>query len=109
MTAFVALARHTLGDDVTDPRAAELVGELSIASARFRSLWARHDVRRLEGGTTSVNHPVVGALRLHREKLPVGDLVLVMYYPEAGSDAADKLHLLSTLTATPTGVVESSS
>lgn len=99
VTAFVAVARQTLGDVVTDPRAVELVGELSIASARFRSLWARHDVRQLEGGSTIVNHPTVGALRLHREKLPVGDLILVIYYPDENSDAAEKLRLLATLNA----------
>jgi transcriptional regulator with XRE-family HTH domain len=94
---FVALARHTLGDDVADQRAVELVGELSLASARFRSIWARHDLRPLEGGTTTLHHPTVGDLRLHREKLPVGDVILVLYYPDEGSDAAEKLGLLASL------------
>jgi transcriptional regulator with XRE-family HTH domain len=94
----VASFRRSIGDDVTDGRAIELVGELSLASARFRSLWARHDVRRLEGGTATVNHPTVGALRLHREKLPIGDLILVIYYPEAHSDSAEKLRHLASLT-----------
>ena len=101
VTEFVALFRRTIGDDVTDARAVELVGELSLASARFRSLWARHDVRQLQGGTTTVNHPTVGALRLHREKLPIGDLVLVLYYPDEHSDAAEKLRLLASLASTP--------
>jgi transcriptional regulator with XRE-family HTH domain len=100
VTSFVALARQQLGDDVTDPRAVELVGELSLASARFRSVWARHDVRALEGGTATVHHPELGALRLNREKLPVGDLVLVLYYPEQGSEAAEKLGVLASLAAT---------
>ena len=100
VTQFVAAARQTIGDDATDARAVELVGELSLASARFRTLWARQDVRRLEGGTTVVNHPTVGKLRLNREKLPVGDLILVIYYPDESSDAAEKLRLLSSLAAT---------
>lgn len=99
MVSFVAAARQTLGDDVGDPRAVEIVGELSIASARFRALWARHDVRALEGGCATVNHPVVGAMNLHREKLPVGDLILVIYYPGENTDAAEKLRLLATLGA----------
>ena len=99
---FVASARQTLGDDITDPRAVELVGELSLASARFRTQWARQDVRTLIGGTTTVNHPSLGTLRLNREKLPVGDLILVLYYPDENSDAADKLRLLASLsTALP--------
>jgi transcriptional regulator with XRE-family HTH domain len=101
VAAFVALFRGTVGDDVTDARAVELVGELSLASARFRTLWARHDVRRLEGGTTTVHHPAVGELRLHREKLPVDDLVLVVYYPEADSESAGKLALLGSAAADP--------
>jgi transcriptional regulator with XRE-family HTH domain len=99
VVSFVAAARQTFGYDVGDPRAVELVGELSIASARFRTLWARHDVRALEGGSVTVNHPIVGALMLHREKLPVGDLILVLYYPGENSDAAEKLRLLATLDA----------
>ena len=95
--SFVAAARQTLGAAVSDPRAVELVGELSIASARFRKLWARHDVRALEGGSMTIDHPLVGPLELHREKLPVDGLVLVVYYPDEDSDSADKLRLLSTL------------
>jgi transcriptional regulator with XRE-family HTH domain len=99
VVSFVAAARQTLGDDVSDPRAVELVGQLSIASARFRMLWARHDVQTLEGGSATVNHPLVGPLSVHREKLPVGDVILVIYYPDEHSDAAEKLRLLATLTA----------
>lgn len=33
VVSFVATARQTLGDDVSDPRAVELIGELSMASA----------------------------------------------------------------------------
>lgn len=96
VVSFVAAARRTIGDD-TDRRAVELVGELSIASARFRALWARHDVRLLEGGSALIMHPVVGELALHREKLPVDDLTLVIYYPAERSDAAEKLRLLATV------------
>lgn len=99
VASFVALVRQTLGDDVTDPRAVELVGELSLSSERFRTLWARQDVRPLEGGSTTVQHPTVGPLRLHREKLPLGDLILVVYYPDQNSEAAEKLRLLATAAA----------
>ncbi|MDF0530205.1 helix-turn-helix transcriptional regulator [Tsukamurella sp. 8F] len=94
---FVAAFRHTLGDDTNDPRVVELVGELSLASGRFRTLWARHDIRRLEGGTTVVNHPEVGVLRLHRDKLPVGDVILTVYYADEHSESAEKLGLLAVI------------
>ncbi|MCE0762066.1 helix-turn-helix transcriptional regulator [Pseudonocardia kujensis] len=95
----VAWFRQAIGTDVEDARAVELVGELSLASARFRSLWARHDVRRLEGGTAVVEHPLVGPLRLHRDKLPVGEHLLVLYYPSERDEDAEKLRLLAALSA----------
>jgi len=98
---FVGSFRGSVGEDVDDARIVELVGELSLASARFRALWGRHDVRRLTGGTTRVEHPVVGELVLHRDKLPVGDLTLVLYYAETGSESAGKLHLLASLATAP--------
>ena len=97
---FIGSFRQSVGEDTGDARIVELVGELSLASARFRELWARHDVRRLAGGTTTVHHPVVGELHLHRDKLPVGDLTLVVYYADAGSDGAEKLQLLASLAMT---------
>lgn len=97
---FVGLFRKSIGEDTDDARIVELVGELSLASASFRALWARHDVRQLEGGTTSVNHPIVGELHLHRDKLPVGDLTLVLYYADTGSDGAEKLRVLASLATT---------
>src|SRR5271154_6910170 len=65
---FIAAFRKSIGDDIDSPRFVELAGGLALSSERFRTLWARHDVRSLEGGTTTVNHPAVGELRLHRDK-----------------------------------------
>jgi transcriptional regulator with XRE-family HTH domain len=102
VAAFVAMLRTTVGDDRDDPRFVELVGELALSSERFRTLWARHDIRVLDGGTTTVNHPVVGELRLHRDKLPVDDVILVVYYPDKDSDSDEKLRLLAALSDTGT-------
>ena len=94
---FIAAFRRSAGDDVGNPRFVELVGELALSSERFRTLWARHDVRGLDGGSTTVNHPVVGQLRLHRDKLPVEDVLLVLYYADQGSETEEKLRLLASL------------
>jgi transcriptional regulator with XRE-family HTH domain len=94
---FIAAFRKSIGDDIDNPRFVELVGELALSSERFRTLWARHDVRALEGGTTTVNHPVVGELHLHRDKLPVDEVLLVLYYADQGSESDDKLRLLASL------------
>jgi len=99
---FVAAFRRSIGEDTEDERVVELIGELTLASARFRTLWARHDVRQLVGGTAEVNHPVVGTLHLNREKLPVDGLILVLYYADEGSESAEKLHTLASLAASGT-------
>ena len=94
---FIAAFRKSIGDDIDNPRFVELVGELALSSERFRTLWARHDVRGLDGGSTTVNHPVVGQLRLHRDKLPLEDVLLVLYYADQGSETEEKLRLLASL------------
>ncbi|HTW00699.1 MAG TPA: helix-turn-helix transcriptional regulator [Streptosporangiaceae bacterium] len=101
--AIVASFRASLGGDVDDPSIAQLVGELSLASERFRQLWARHDVRALSGAPERMRHPQVGMLELRREKLPVpdsGGQILVIYHAEAGSESARSLALLGSLAAT---------
>jgi hypothetical protein len=103
--SLIAGFRQSIGTDTQDQRVVELVGELSVASPRFRELWARHDVRALQSGTLTISHPQVGELTLHQEKLLVpeaGTMRLVILHPEPGSPSADALTLLaSTMPATP--------
>jgi transcription regulator MmyB-like protein len=49
--------RSVAGPDVDDPRLVELVGELSLRSDRFRTLWARQDVRHKSTGISLLKHP----------------------------------------------------
>lgn len=96
---FVGNLRQAVGTDIDDPRFIELIGELSLASPRFRQLWARHDVRAQTGAPIKMNHPQVGELTLNRERLTINgtdDLMLVVYHPDAGSSDADKLALLAS-------------
>ncbi|GAA1752744.1 helix-turn-helix transcriptional regulator [Streptomonospora arabica] len=96
---FIANLRQSVGNDVEDPRFADLVGELSLASPLFRRLWARHEVRGQRGTPIRLDHPQIGELTLNRERLSVGgaeDLKLVVYHPDAGSDDAGKLALLAS-------------
>ncbi|QNE35743.1 helix-turn-helix domain-containing protein [Leifsonia shinshuensis] len=99
--------RRSVGADADDARVVELVGELSIASPVFRRLWSRHDVRERQGATFAFQHPQVGPLTVHREKLQVtgtDGIVLVLYHAATEADA-DKLRLLGSLadTAEETG------
>ena len=102
--ALVAGFRDSVGTDTDDPRFIELVGELSLASDRFRRLWARHDVALRRGATVTLDHPQVGELTLNREKLEIGGTagqMLVIYHADAGSANAEKLSLLASYQAEP--------
>ncbi|RAG86877.1 transcriptional regulator [Streptacidiphilus pinicola] len=99
---LVAGFRASVGSDVDDPRIAQLVGELSLASDAFRRIWARHDVTALAGGTMRLVHPRVGLLELRREKLPLAETdgqILAIYHAEPGTPTARALAELASLTA----------
>jgi transcriptional regulator with XRE-family HTH domain len=68
----IAGLRALLGAGVDDPLLDELVGELSVRSDHFRSLWTRHDIRaRISGSNRHLYHPQVGELDLHYENLQI--------------------------------------
>jgi transcriptional regulator with XRE-family HTH domain len=102
----VAGFRKSVGTDTDDPRFIELVGELSLASDRFRSLWARHDVGLYRGEAVILDHPQVGPFTLNREKLAINGTdgqILAIYHADAGSPNAEKLALLASYAAQPEG------
>lgn len=100
---LVAGFRRSVGTDTHDARFIDLVGELSLASDRFRTLWAQQDVQARQNWPLAIDHPVVGELVLNREKLVIGDttqsLVLAVYHPTPGSDSAERLALLASSSA----------
>ena len=93
--------RSTTGTGGVDcPRLAALVGELSLLSEHFSTLWARHDVKPKGSASALIDHPQVGLLELSVEKLVVigaQDLVMVVLHPEPGSPSAQRLALLARL------------
>jgi hypothetical protein len=103
MTArIVPYLRSVAGPDVDDPRLVELVGELSLRSDRFRTLWARQDVRYKSTGISLLKHPQVGRLELRYEKLliPATDMqTLVTYHAQPGSESQERLRLLASISA----------
>jgi transcriptional regulator with XRE-family HTH domain len=104
VSGMVASFRASIGTDTDDPRVAQLVGELSLASEQFRKLWARHDVKALGGAAFVLRHPEAGELSLRREKLPLGESggqLLVIYHADPGSASARALSLLAAGAAVP--------
>jgi transcriptional regulator with XRE-family HTH domain len=94
--------RSIAGADTGDPRLAELVGDLSLRSERFRTLWARQDVKHKTTGTSLFNHPKVGPLELNYEQLLIpGSAMqaLVTYHAQPGSESEEHLRLLASISA----------
>ena len=103
MTAkAVAYLRSLIGGQaLDDPVLVALVGELSLHSERFRTLWAQGDVRRKTSGLTLVRHPLVGELDLHYEKFLMPGpqpQVVVTYHADPGTESYERLQLLAHLT-----------
>ncbi len=97
--------RDPLGEELTT-----LIGELSALSPFFREDWARRDVHEHRTGVKHFRHPQVGRLELSFEVLETpGDSRhrLVTYSAEPGSETAEKLLLLGSLTAHDTERAES--
>ncbi|WP_312861193.1 helix-turn-helix domain-containing protein [Amycolatopsis endophytica] len=99
--SVVASVRSTAGTDLDHPRLTELIGELSLKSAEFRAIWARHDVHERTDGTKRYRNPFVGEIVVHYESFAViGETgqTLYLYYGEPGSAAAPSLALLAGMT-----------
>jgi len=99
---IVARLREAVGTDTDDERVERLVGELSLASDRFRTLWARHDVNLGTPHVTHLLHPQVGELELDMEKLSVVGTdrqMLVLLHADAASPTGERLALLASLAA----------
>lgn len=94
--------RALAGTAIDDTRLTELVGELSLASERFRRLWARQDVRHKIGGVSHLLHPEVGPLELRHQKFGVAGTqgqIMVMYHAEPGSRSHEALAQLAASVA----------
>jgi hypothetical protein len=103
----VAVLRLAAGRHADDERLRELVGQLSVHSEDFRTLWAAGDVLVCGSGTRRFRHPVVGELALRYETLQLPTSAgqtgqeLHVFSSEEGSDAEEALQLLANWTAPP--------
>jgi transcriptional regulator with XRE-family HTH domain len=97
-TRAVASLRALIGSNESDPRVVELVSELSKDSETFRRLWARHDVSPRGAGASQMDHPEVGRVDLHYERLLLAGTdgqLLVVHYADPGSPSAQKVAQLA--------------
>ena len=94
----VAILRSEAARRPDDRELAELIDGLATRSDDFRELWAAHDVRLLTTATRNIDHPVVGPLELHFERLQVSaepELLIVICVAEPGSPSAAALARLA--------------
>ncbi len=94
----VASLRLVAGRHPEERALEELVGELTVKSPEFASLWARHPVRNCVSGTKLLRHPEVGDLELEFQALQLPDdsgQRLLAYTAPAGSASEAALRLLA--------------
>ncbi|MEV6338492.1 helix-turn-helix transcriptional regulator [Nocardia vinacea] len=104
---LVAFLRLDAARRPADPSTADLIDELSTASAEFRELWAEHQVKDKGHGRYRYRHPLVGELELAYETLRLPDdpgLALVMLTADEGSPSHTALRLLATWTGQRTPI-----
>jgi transcriptional regulator with XRE-family HTH domain len=97
----VAFLRMAVVERPADPRLTEVVGELSVHDADFRTWWAERNVDYQTFGTKSLRHPVAGAFSLDWQLLRSagddGQTILVMTAP-SGTRAEEALRFLGAWT-----------
>jgi transcriptional regulator with XRE-family HTH domain len=102
--AVVGNLRLTAGRHPDDPLLAALIGELTMRSPEFGTLWADHRVLACDVADYEMRHPLVGALTLTQQTLqsPQGEGPAVVVATAApGSPSATALALLAHATGAP--------
>ncbi|EWM10617.1 helix-turn-helix transcriptional regulator [Kutzneria sp. 744] len=93
----VGQLRMDAGQHAGDPVLNELIGELSVRSEEFRTMWATHNVKRKTYAGMTLAHPLVGGITLHYETFTLpGDQeqFLSTYHAEPASPSAEALRML---------------
>ncbi|MGC0343228.1 helix-turn-helix transcriptional regulator [Streptomyces sp. SLBN-8D4] len=96
---MVAELRATTARYPADRQLALMVTELRTRSDRFAELWDAGVVGRLATSHKTIEHPQAGMLTLDCDLLRVeeNDLHILVYSAEPGTEAAEKLRLISVL------------
>ncbi|MFF2430902.1 helix-turn-helix transcriptional regulator [Streptomyces mirabilis] len=104
----VADLRLTAGRYPDDPELTELIGELTLKSPEFASLWAAHPVHKcVPHYTRDFRHPLVGSMTLNNELMELTNdegQRMAVFTADEGSASAVALRLLADLSAETTAV-----
>ncbi|MGI5340309.1 helix-turn-helix transcriptional regulator [Streptomyces sp. CA-181903] len=94
----VADLRMTAARHPDDPELTELVGELTMKSPAFASLWAAHPVHKCIAPTRLFRHPLVGSMTLNNELMELShdpDQRMAIFTADNDSPSAAALRLLA--------------
>lgn len=100
--AVVQNLRMVAGRHPDDALLASLIGELTVRSPEFATMWADHRVRPCDTEVYEMHHPLVGTLTVTQRALrPAGseDRHVVLVTAEPGSPSQAALHLLARTVA----------
>jgi transcriptional regulator with XRE-family HTH domain len=89
------------GHGLDDPVLQDLILELCEVSERFRTIWARHDVKVRADHVGTLLHPLVGPLQLRCEWLAIAaspGMSLTIYHADPGSASEVALRRLAEMT-----------
>jgi transcriptional regulator with XRE-family HTH domain len=91
--------RATAARYPADPELAALIRDLLAGSARFRELWASHDVADESTLRKTFEHPLVGPVTVNCDVLDLTDRDqrLIIYTAVPGSPAEEALRLLAVI------------
>ena len=97
--SLVADLRHVASRYPADQELSHLITTLRRSSPEFAHLWELSTVARHGNERKTIDHPDVGELELDCDVLSVhgADLRIIIFTAAPGSEAADKLRLLSVL------------
>ncbi|MGV0743726.1 helix-turn-helix transcriptional regulator [Mycolicibacterium sp. XJ870] len=99
--AVVGSLRLVAGRHPEDALLSALIGELSVKSTEFVSLWADHRVKPCEADSYDLHHPLAGPLTVTMQNLTLARDVeqsLCVVTTAEGSSSADALRLLTQST-----------
>jgi transcriptional regulator with XRE-family HTH domain len=100
--AVVGNLRLTVGRNSDDPQLLKLIGELTVNSPEFATLWADHRIQACDVADYEMHHPLVGTMTVTQQTLqspsrPGQYIVVATAVP--GSPSRTALNLLAQATA----------
>jgi transcriptional regulator with XRE-family HTH domain len=100
--AVVGNLRIAVGRHPDDRDLAALIGELTMKSPEFVTMWGDHRIAPCDAASYDLHHPVVGAVTVTQQTLAIArspDQSLIVVTTVAGSPSERALTLLRTLSA----------